>query len=105
MRPSKFNLARIPYCYRYSSRAARAVGSCFAEKHEPDVRRVATHLVKKGFDIAAALRMACSSTYEKSVRTKIRPQEECSRRLHKTHAEFKAASEEDVRNGGRGLML
>ena len=85
---------------------ARDVGACFAEKHGPDAARVARHLVNdRGFPAGPALKAAHSPTYRRNIRTKIRPQQECLARLKKVRDDYKAASEDYVREGALGLFL
>lgn len=85
---------------------AREVAACFAEKHGPDVARVARHLVHdRDFPAGPALKTAHSSTYDRNVRIKVRPQEECLARLRKVRDGYKATSEDCVRQGALGLFL
>lgn len=68
--------------------------------------RVARHLVNdRDFPAGPALKTAHSSTYDRNVRIKIRPQQECLARLQKVRDGYKAASEDCVRQGALGLFL
>ena len=47
----------------------RELGACLAKRHEPDLYRVARHLVKGGMSAENASAAAATPPYRKSVRT------------------------------------
>ena len=92
-------------CLQYLAfdRFSREAGSCIAKKYEPDVHRVAAHIIRdRNCSAEVAMRIALNPHYRRHIRT-FTP-ENCAELLEQLYQKYLKLSNECVERNERPLF-